>query len=940
MPVVYRAEDSEGLLTRYAESQYRSFDELRERIRQLSDIRDPFLVRAEWSETTFLTLGKQIVPIGDVEQTGAQGRVFSLGIFTAQDRVTKFSNADVGKQLIIKRSSVPTNNQQTFIISSVLNDKEVATDPEIAIDAGPIRWELRPNVVLPEDEVWVEIRGGNPQVVNLGWSVFDGAQQFPVLTRQMYWQSVTNNQLLNEREDFDAEIDSAGTLGAASYYFQQTDVGKYLFAGPLPDGTSPLVEIYDVENGRAVFGRLVVPGALNDPFGKITYAYQTTADRLVTVQHVYEPLPNLPLQVTFEANALTNERFDITVRLATDAASVVTTIPSDIAAVVNVEPTISRYVEAYPTVTGTETPVGLLDRAPIKGRRLPETVDPVFWALRPFARMVLQGTVPLGLVEAENFDLQVLPDSLGDPLHPTFDTTRVFAQSFPFSEEDVGKLLTIHGSPEGNDGCYSITGVTPDGSRAFVRAFLREDLTLCYWERRSAPIIRSDPTRLNPLDFEVQGHARSMLDVLARDFGIEVDTRQVDNRQRAWVRQVSQWISIKGTEQSIIDVAHLSGFDVEVSQLFSYKAVAGIPNGSGNFFFIGDPGRDRTTGTITDAGFPVFSDPTQAFVAGDEGRVLHIGNSAAVAPSNTNYWVIEAVLSPTSVRLAQPSIGANLGPVTNSNFVEPNNGSLSSFVGQLYTTTTPSYILMDDADLDYVAVMADIMGRSATDRPGIDAGCDVHPLIVGSTSVDPDALSAGTGSQILSISSVGNVHTLTVQGDDLSVVIGGDWKLRDSAGNERFLDAPPVLVSLGAPVLVPYVDLNSIPQVATTYPNAIYTVQVSSTSPPVVGDVAFTYICVIVTDCDYCATYRLLIDVIAAEVQSEGPLANDNAFERVVENINDTLPIHVEPIYRFISSLETISPLLSSVEGSAEVVIPTDFSESFEFVGGWPGTLP
>ncbi len=904
IPQFYQKADVDNghLLERLQEGLFPSFDNLREHIRQYGDLRDPFLVRTAWSEFDFLTLGKQIIPTGAIEQTGAQARVYSSGTFTAQDRTTRFSPADIGKQIIIRRSSVQTNNQQTFTISGFINEKEVFTDPLIAVDAGPMRWELRPAVEIPVDEVEVELRGGDPRLVEIGWQVFDGAKQFTVLTRQMYYQSVLNNQQLNEREFKDGEVDAAGTVGSPSYTFTQTDIGKLIFLGPLSDGASVLTEIGDVEAGRAVVGRLVVPGTLKDPFGKITYAYRTTADRPVTILHSYEALPNLPLVVSFQSDAISQERFDITVRLATDAGSNITTIPSDIVTAIGLNPTITKYVEVYRTVTpGVETTVAAFDRAPIKGLRLPETAGPFFWAVRPFARITLRGGLPLGVVSNENFDLEVLPNSGPDPLHPTPTTTRVFSPSASFEPTDIGKLLSIHGSVLGNDGCYEIMGVNSAGDRAFVKAFLRADPSVCYWEIRSAPIIRPDPTRLNPLDCEVQAHAQALLDIFARDFGVEVDTQQVDDRQRAWVRQVSQWIAVKGTAQSVIDVAHLSGFSANVLPLFTVVAAPGTSTSAGfNYIYIADPGRSRLTGTITNnAGFAEFSDPTQSFVASDVGRVLNTGNSASVAPVNNNFWVIGSIISPTVVRLLQPSIGANLGPIENWNYVEPNNGLLTSSIGQLFTTVVPTFPRMDDVDLDYVAVMADIQGRTAFNRPGIDVMCDVEPIIVGSTLVDPDALSSSaSGSTITAISSVLNTHTLTITGDDISVYTGGDWQFTDSAGNIRFLDAPPTLVSLGAPVLVPYVDLDAVPQIATTYPNAVYTVTTQSTVPPVVGPVAFTYICNIILDCNICATYRVLIELTkTAKLISEGALANDQAFERVQRLIDDTLPVNAEPIY-------------------------------------------
>ena len=901
IPLSYREADADngGLLQKLQEGLYPSFDNLREHIRQFGDLRDPFLVRASWSEYEFLTLGKQIIPTTAIEQIGAQGRVFSSGTFSTQDRTAKFAPTDIGKQLTIKRSSVQTNNQQTFSITGFISDKEVFTDPLIAVDAGPMRWEVRSKAETLVDEVEIEIRGGDPRLVDVGWQVFDGAKQFSVLTRQMYYQSVTGNQLLNEREFTDGSVDAAGTVGSLTYAFTQTDIGKILFIGPLSGGRSVLAEIGAVEAGRAVVGRLVVPGANKDPFGSITYAYRTTADRLVTVLHTYDPLPNLPLVVEFQSDALSQHRFDITVRLATDALSNIITTPSDIVTAVNLNPTILNFVEAYRTVTpGVETTVGAFDRAPIKGLRLPETSTQLFCAVRPFARITLKGGLPLGVVDNENFDLEIPPDGT-DLLHPTATTTRVFSPSSSFEPSDIGKLLSIHGSERGNDGCYEIVEVNSAGDRAFVQAFLREDPTLCYWEIRSAPIIRPDPTRLNPLDCEVQTHAQALLDIFARDFGIEVDTQQVDDRQRAWVRQVSQWTAVKGTAQAVVDVAHLSGFAVNVEPLFTLTASPGVsPSAGFDYIFVGDTGRSRLTGTITDnLGFAEFSDPTQSFVLSDIGKVLNISNSASIAPVNDNFWIIQAVLSPTTVRLLQPSVGANLGPIANFNFVEPNNGVLASAVGQLFTSSPPTFLLMDDVDIDYVAVMADICLRTAFNRPGIDTLCSAQPLVVGSTVVNPDALSASGGSFIRNVSSVLNVHTLEVEGDDLSVYIGGDWQLTDSVGNVRFVDAPPVLISAGPPVSVTYYDLNGDSRTVTTYPHALYSIVTMATVPPVLGAVAFTYLCNVVLDCNSCATHRVLIELTADQVLSEGELANDSAFERVTRLIDDAIPAHVAPIY-------------------------------------------
>ena len=948
IPEIYRKADAENdrLLDRYTQGQQYSFENLRQHVESMDTLRDPFRVRTGFSDRTFVTLGKQIVPVGNIEQTGALGRVFSVGTFTSQDRTAKFSIADIGKQIVIKRSNVSANNHQTFTISSVVSAKEVYTDPLIAIDPGPLRWELRTKVNTTPGEVEVELRGGDPRRIELGWVVSDGAQQYSVRSRQMYWQPVTENQQLNEREASDGDVDFAGTVGSSSYSFQQNDIGKLLFVAGPTEVEGGLYEVYAVENGRAVIGRLEAPGADNNPFGKVTYAYKLTADRPVTIAHVYEVGVDLPLEVTYQSDAINQRRFDITVRLATDSSQAPTTRPSDVVAAINAHPIISNYVEASIPVSGSpETIVGVFDRVPIYGRRLPQTETPIFWALRPYARITVQGDLPLGTVDGENYDLSIPDAAPGDPLYPTPITTRVFASSSPFKAGDVGKLLSIHGSALSNDGCYEIRSVSTDGSRANVLAILRPDPTLCFWERRTSPLLRPEPLLTNPQNYEVLANAQPLIDILAYDFGIRVDTQQIEARQRAWVRQVSQWIATKGTTQSVEEIAHLCGFDVEVDPLFTVVPLPNMGGSSGDvgydFLFVGDDGRIRYTGSIGNVGgTAVFTDSTQGFVASDAGRVLNIGNSGAAPTSNTNFWVIGEVLSSTSVRLLQPSIGGSLGPVVSINFTEPNNGSLFSTVGEIYGDLQPSFVLMDDVEMDYLAIMADVCGLAVSERPGVDHLCRVNPVIVGSTAVLPSAISACGGSTIVGVTSVDNIHTVTVQGDDLSIFIGGGWKMTDSDLVELFVETVPTLVSLGTAVPVSYTDVFGNPQTVDTYPNALYTVTLASTVAPVTGPVAFTYICTDIVDCSYCPSYRVLVSLTANEVLSEGSLANDNAFDRVVRMIEDTLPAHVEPVYRFVSAFQTGSAFFTSVTGVAEIVIPVDFTESFENSGSWSGTVP
>lgn len=948
IPNIYRRSDEANsyLLRRFVEGQFSSFENILGHIEDFDGLRDPFRARTEYADSTFIILGKQVVPVGEVYQNGISGRVGALGVFTAGDRSARFQSSDVGKKLFIRRSANPDNSGQYFTITSVLNQKEVYTDPLMRVDAGPIRWELQEPVPEVYDEVEVEVRGGDPRRLEVGWVIDDGSQQYEVLSRQVYWQSVLSNQYLNEREASDGSIDADGTLGSSSYTFEARDIGKIVYIADDSGQNGSLQEIVGVSGGRAVIGSLEVPGTNGNPYGKTVYRYVAGADKIVSIEHDYEQDVSLPLALTWKSDSSTQGRLAITVRLATDGSANIVTTPADIQAAVAADAFLSQYVEAYPAVTtGVPTIVAAFDRSTIKGTRLSERSIPFFWALRPFARITVRADdLPLGVISAEGFDLEIPAGSPGDPLHLGADTTRVFSPSAPFRAGDIGKLLDIKGSPVGNDGTFEIVTFLST-TRVIVRAYLEEDPAPRYWSVRSAPTLLPDPTRLNALPDEVQAHAPALLNVFAQDFGIEVDTQQTEVRQRAWVRQSSEVAALKGTTDAIRGVAYLSGFEAEVVPLYTFAAVPdmGTPAEMGFILsYVEDAGSSKITGTISsDAGTPRFSDPTQNFNAADLGRVLEINNSAA-SPSNDNYWVIREVISSSDVLLYSPSIGGALGAVLPINFTEPNNGSLVSSVGNIYGPVGASYFLMDDIDMDYVAIMADVTGRSALNRPGIDKICELWPLVIGSTAVDPTAMSASSGLEIISVSTVGTIQTLVIRGDDLSVVLGGGWSLTDSDGTIFFVENPPTLLSLGAPTPVTYTDLDGVTHTIDTYPDAEYELELFATFPPVLGPTALSYVCSRVIDCDTCPSYRVKINLTATQVLTEGALANDRAFERVIARINDVLPINAEAVYSLITPVPTISTstsLFQLVSATGTLEENPFFTADFEFADGWPGTF-
>ncbi len=904
-PLIYRQSDEAqgGLLAKYARGQETSFEYLRDRIQKYFDLRDPFKARTAYSTSAFFTFGRQVLPLGEPQLSGSLGVVQAIGSFKTNDRTATFGQQDIGKVILVRRSSVAANNLQAFTITSIVNDKEVLTEPRTALDAGPIRWEMRPIQPLPAGQVEVEVRGGDPRDVLIGSYINDGENEYEVVARQIFWQSVTSNQLLTEREGTDGSIDTQGRLLSDSYSFQSGDVGKWITLETTGvSSNNGAYEIVSVENGKAVFAQLLVVGEDSNVFGNVIFRYKPAVTKNVSVEVVYEEDPSLPLEVT--QTLLTPDSFNVRIRLATGVGGEVTTVPSDIVAALAAEPLISPYIEAVSTGLTPEAPVGTLSRTILKPRLPSVDSGPFYWAMRPFARLTLKGPLPLGVLDGEGYDLSVV------------SATTVRSSGSPFRAGDVGKLLTIGGSSLGNNGVYQILSyVSP--TDVVLSATLQPvgEASNLYWCRRSKPLVAQDPTRLNPLPAEVRYYEEPLLDYLAYDFGLRVDRQQTEIRQRASVRQSSVWMKSKGTKLSIEQMAILSGFTATVNSLTSATAHPRMGDASHplpyDLVFFGYPSRTPTTqGSLyLEFGTKVaFGTTDSLFLSSDVGKVLKITDSGS---GYNGHYVIEQVLSANKVYLLQPSIGANLEtPVT---VMGTDLGPLTGEVGEVFSTILPAYPIGDDIEWDSLAQMYDLAGYDVNDRPGIDfPNNGLATLSTGAipaTVVDPSlaavtsspiavgwfdstlptlpqlpnivSLDPSYGLKIVSIVSAGTQHTLTIQGEDLRIVKGGEWKLYDSTGELFYFDTVPVL------------------QPTPPNPAWTWTLVVSAFAAPTAGDCHIEYIAPVSVSCETCPTYKLRIVLTANQVLNEGPVANDKRNERVRQSIQQVLPAEAEIYWVF-----------------------------------------
>lgn len=222
-PVIYRNQDVDRLFELYARGQSAPFTDLRRKIRDFFDLRDPRAVRTEFDQTQLLLLGAVQVVREPVQQSGLRGSVSAVGAFVTERG--RFGFGDIGKELTVRRSTIAANNR-SVVITSIVDSTTVLTNPPLLTDAGPLRWEVRPVSTSPVNETIVEVVSGDVTEVAPGWILTDGLTEFVVSARTQFYDVSDDRKLLTEKEGEDGLINSSGRFVSATADFQQSDVGK------------------------------------------------------------------------------------------------------------------------------------------------------------------------------------------------------------------------------------------------------------------------------------------------------------------------------------------------------------------------------------------------------------------------------------------------------------------------------------------------------------------------------------------------------------------------------------------------------------------------------------------------------------------------------------------------------------------------------------------
>lgn len=767
LPEIYRLQDEEQdhLLESFSDGIRLPFDRVRSKIEGFFSLRDPSSCRSRYDEVETLRLGRQILQLGELEQKGLDGVIDALLQFTTQ--TGRFRNEDVGKELTVSGSSVEANNR-TVTIARVVSPFVLLTDPSMSADVGPLRWELRPAMVVPEDQITVEVQSGYVEDIYPGWILNDGRSDYVVLARRHFPLDRIAKQRFIDLEGEDGRLVTGGYFQAPSATFYAKDIGK----------------------------KIVITGS------------------------------------SVEGNDGWHEIVGIT--------------------------------------AGSPQTLQLEDSATL----IPDS-GPMYWALLPRPELDLQSRVPCrGVADQQGVDgVLTLPGTL---------TTA----SGAFISDDVGRWVSIRGSQLGNDGLYELTSVVSP-TEVIVSAIFAAPEANLVWEVR-------DYTGIGDT-VQVSVRAPSILQYLAQDFGIQIDTRESEDKQRKWVRNVAGWVNIKGTENAYEYVGSLAGFIITVRKLYritldmySRLILLGYETSLVEYGEA-DPGRYGLDGKLEAGGTGIeFTSATADFHAYDVGRQLTLTNTDTFG--NVGLYTIGVVLSSTTVRFVASASATTPDFGSGGTAATP---TIRWGIVRLYTTQPPLLPKYDDIVHSWLKQI--IAWKALGTSFDIDKFCWEEDF---DTDVPLDLISVTAVS--VNLWAV-VVQTPAGQPGSAEAISGvGQWQFLDASGTAYYLESLPVDLGGG--------------QWSFTV-NALIQPDAAGTETPV-----FRYVCDEAISCRFCGTNKLLLDLeVGPELASATGAEVENLFQRALDRLEQAKPIHVEFVVVFRVSHDALLTLTADVETHPDI---------------------
>ena len=245
-------------------------------------------------------------------------------------------------------------------------------------------------------------------------------------------------------------------------------------------------------------------------------------------------------------------------------------------------------------------------------------------------------------------------------------------------------------------------------------ATLATGATEFFWELRSSTAIDAGSN--------VAVRAQSLIQFLAPDYGVEIDTRENEVYQRRWTDSVPRWIGLKGHEDSYSYIAALTGYTATASPLYKLSSgnLADVVGAGGTTYLVGETGVGRygTDGSLTQVGSDYFfSSSTAVFSGTDVGKNIQIQDADPIDTTVTD--MVFANVSGSTIDIT--SAGSNLPAMVVGERFEvlnhaANNGN---FEVTIVNTSLDDYTLLalDLTPVNAVSESADV--RTASDNDGV-----------------------------------------------------------------------------------------------------------------------------------------------------------------------------------------------------------------------------
>ena len=870
IPEIYRQQDEAvgGLLETYSEALRPSFDELRRQIRLMEDLRDPLRVRTKFDDVRKFQLGPRVQLQGLLEQRGIDARVDGLNQFIAPKG--RFNNDSVGKELIVSGSQFPSNNKSTTI-TSVVNSTTIVTADVLSTDVGPLVWEMRTAVTEDDTVVTVQVKSGDVSAVKPGWALSDGRADFTVVARRQFPTLDSDPLSLTHNEGTDGTINGSGNFVSATAALDMDDVGRpiVISTSAIPDNNNKW-EITDVLSASEA----VISNADGD-----TPTIDTTSFSWAIFHY---PEIDLFGQIeptgTVELSGLQGEVIGVNT-FKTQSGQFTDTDIGKLITLRGCANIANNVITTITAVNGEEVTVSDTLVTPDTGLFAPPSIA---WEMR--TPTALLGTAASGTLVGSASVLDAETVTIGTKTY-TFQLLLTNVDGNVLIGASVAESLANLKAAINLDAGAGVTYAAATTPNIFVTAE-NTTTTVVVTAKvvgEGGNSIATTETATNLLwgattllggtgekTVEVTMRASSMIERLAKDFGIEIDNQESEDRQRSWIKNVSRWVQQKGTPKAYEILGAISGFDVTVSQLYriSIEIASSLPE----VLEIGESPsyRSGTDGTLTEVGLNVrFSSPTAVFTVGDEGT--HIRVRDADTAGNNALYTIESFIDANTVEMRVADTVA---------LPEANNGSLTWAVVRLYADNPPALPNFDEIDDDFMEALIDGYEPQSTNKFGIDKYCweddffaDVEIAITSTAQVAPGVFDVTTSDGPAQGPS-GVIGTAGV------VQAVRNWSLIDSLGREFFVETTPVASG------------------------ADFVFQVKAALNPAVGAATLRYNCPVTLTCDYCGSSRVLATIVADTILNEEGVAVERALDRVILRLEDVVPAHVLLVPRFSQTIE------------------------------------